>query len=90
MLNNIDILTWVLLFVTSFIFDVFTVVYTKAIVQKKGLLAANVSVVLFLLGIYGTINCVSDIHNVIPVAVGYWAGSFVSVYRWRKNKVEQL
>ena len=87
-MEEIRVLTWVLLFFSAFTLDIFTVLYTKAIVAKRGLRAANISVVLFLLSVYGTINYISDPINIVPIALGYWLGSYVSVRQWREEWVE--
>ena len=75
-INTIDPLTWIILFFISIIYDV---VYTKSILHISRLDAvasANLSVILYLMMAYGTINYVKNFINLIPIALGAWIGTY--------------
>jgi hypothetical protein len=87
-IHTIDPLTWTLLFCVSIIYDIF---YTKSIIHISRLNAAgaaNLSVLLYLMMAYGTINYVKNFINLIPIAIGAWIGTYgiLKYERYLRNK----
>lgn len=82
---------WVMLFFVSIIYDI---VYTKSVLHISRLdaaPAANLSVVLYLMMAYGTVNYMSNLLNLIPLALGAWVGTY-GILKWekyRQNKYEK-
>lgn len=61
--------------------------YTIAIVERRKLRAANVGVGIYLLGAFGTLSYVSDWRYIIPMCIGGWVGTYLSVwYEQRKDR----
>jgi hypothetical protein len=88
--NLIDPFTWVLLFFISIVYDI---VYTKSILHISKLnaaAAAHLSVILYIMMAYGTINYVKNFINVIPIIVGAWLGTYgiLKYEKHQKNKQE--
>ena len=86
--ETVNILTWVLLFCVSIIYDIF---YTKSILHISRLdagAAANLSVLLYFMMAYGTINYVKSVINLIPIALGAWVGTYgiLKYEKMLKNK----
>jgi len=87
--QTVDPLTWILLFLVSIVYDIF---YTKSIIHISRLdagAAANLSVLLYLMMAYGTINYVKNFINLIPIAIGAWVGTYAILKyerRQRNNK----
>jgi uncharacterized protein YebE (UPF0316 family) len=82
----VDPLTWVLLFLVSIVYDIF---YTKSIIHISRLdagAAANLSVLLYLMMAYGTINYVKNFINLIPIAIGAWIGTYGILKYERKQR----
>ena len=86
MVGEINFWTWGVLFFTYLIFDI---LYTKnviAISKAKALLAANTSVMILALSLYGFGSCMENYWNALPVFFGAWLGSFLSVKVWKRKK----
>lgn len=60
--------------------------YTISIVERKRLKAANVGTGIYLLGAFGVISYVGDWRYVIPMCLGGWLGTYLSV--WRQQIVD--
>jgi len=88
MLERINILLWLLLFVIYFAFDICYTLYIKSVQDMKPVRAANLSVLLFLLTAYGTIEYVNNFINIIPIIFGGWLGSFLTL-TWGKRHSEK-
>jgi len=89
--NLIDPLTWIFLFVISIIYDI---VYTKSILhisRLDAIAAANLSVLLYVMMAYGTINYVKNFINIIPIIFGAWIGTYgiLKFEKHQKNKKEE-
>jgi len=75
-IHLINPITWIFLFIVSVIFDV---TYTKSVLviaRVKARSAANLSVLMYLLTAYGTINYMHNIFNLIPIIIGAWVGTY--------------
>jgi uncharacterized protein YebE (UPF0316 family) len=87
-IHLINPITWILLFIVSIIFDV---TYTKSVLviaRVKAISAANLSVLMYLLTAYGTLNYIHNIFNLIPIAAGAWIGTyFILKYEERRRKI---
>lgn len=87
MLSQVSIWSWFLLFVIYFAFDLCYALYIKSVQDVKPLRAANLSVLLFLLTAYGTIEYVNNFINIIPIIFGAWTGSFLTL-KWGQQHSE--
>lgn len=58
-------------------------IYTISIVERKGFRAANVGAGIYFLSAFGVINYVGDWRYVLPMCVGGWVGTYVSVWHQR-------
>lgn len=67
-----------LAFVTMFTLDYLWVGYTRALVAKRSLGAANYALLLFLVGAVNTLAYVAEPTLILPGAAGAWAGTFVA------------
>lgn len=88
MLSQVNIWSWLLLFAIYFAFDLCYALYIKAVQESKPLRGANLSVLLFLLTAYGTIEYVNNFINIIPIIFGAWMGSFLTL-TWNKRQGEK-
>ncbi len=55
--------------------------YTLCIVELRKLRAANIGAMLYALSAFGVVNFVADWHYVIPMCIGGWLGTYLSVWR---------
>jgi uncharacterized membrane protein YfcA len=62
--------------------------YTLAVVELKKMKAANVSAVMYILLAYGVVNYVGDWRFAIPMILGGWLGTYLSV--WRREHDDML
>ncbi len=70
-----------LLIFTAYCFaDWLFTIYTVSIVSRRKLLAANVGVGIYIMGAFGVVNYVADWRYIIPMCVGGWVGTYVSVW----------
>jgi hypothetical protein len=83
---------WILLFLVSIIYDI---VYTKSVLHISRLdaaPAANLSVILYLMMAYGTVNYMSNLLNLIPISIGAWLGTYAILkyekFQYNKHKKE--
>lgn len=70
-----------LLFVSSAALDAVWADYTASVTAKKALRAANLSGLIYLLGVIGIVSYVHNRWYIVPVALGGWAGTFFTVKR---------
>jgi hypothetical protein len=77
--KGVTILNWTVLFAVYLAFDVFYAKYVLALSKLQALKAANLSVVMYILTVYGTIQYVENPINAIPVALGAWLGTYLTV-----------
>lgn len=84
MLKSIDLWVWTYLFLTYVIADVLNIRYLLAVQATQPFASANYSLLLYLIGAIGTREYVTNPVNMIPCAVGLWAGTYII------TKYEQL
>jgi hypothetical protein len=92
-LNTIDPVTWVILFFISILYDI---IYTKSVLyisKLNAIPAANLSVILYIIMAYGTINYVKNFINIIPIILGAWIGTYgilkyenIKYKKWKEEK----
>lgn len=76
-----------MLFAIYFIFDALSTLYLKAVQELKAIKASNLSTILYLMSVYGTIEYINNFACIIPIAIGGWLGSYVTI-KWVKRKSE--
>ena len=88
--GQINILTWVILFLATLIYEAMTVKVVLAIEKLQSVLVANLSVMLGAIGM-GCVAVYSDeVNNIIPILAATWLGNYYIVeYEKRKRKKEQ-
>jgi len=79
MQGEINITTWIILFCTYLVFDILYVLYIQAVNEYKALKASFLGVFMYLLTAYGTIEYISNFVNVIPIILGSFIGTFVTL-----------
>ena len=67
------------LFVFYLAIDVIYAKFLFAFNNNKAATAASYSVLLTVMGIYGFIEAYKDMWNMIPIALGCWLGTFLTV-----------
>jgi len=87
--GQINILTWVILFLATLIYEAMTVKVVLAIEKLQSVLVANLSVMLGAIGM-GCVAVYSDeVNNIIPILAATWLGNYYIVeYEKRKRKKE--
>jgi len=87
--GQIDILTWLILFLATLIYEAMTVKVVLAIEKLQSVLVANLSVMLGAIGM-GCVAVYSDeVNNIIPILMATWLGNYYIVeYEKRKRKKE--
>lgn len=88
MLKDINIWNCVLLFWIYFLFDVLSTFYLQAVSELKAAKASHLSTVLYLMSVYGTIEYINNFAYILPIAMGGWFGSYVTI-KWIKQKSER-
>jgi len=94
--DTINLATWILLFFISILYDI---IYTKSVLYISKLdatAAANLSVILYVIMAYGTINYVKNFINIIPIILGAWIGTYgilkyekLKYVKWKKERKER-
>lgn len=77
------ILTSILLFIAYFVYDYLYAKWVIAVAQKHAVIAANLSVGIYLIGAWGTILYVSNPWFLIPIVLGAWLGTYTAI-RYKK------
>jgi putative effector of murein hydrolase len=85
MVGEIKFWTWVVLFLIYFVFDILYAKYIIAVSKRNALLAANTSVLILVLSVYGTVSYIDSYINIIPIVVGCWCGTFFCL-KWKRKK----
>jgi hypothetical protein len=86
-LEKINILTWTILFLLYLLIDVLNIRYLLCVQKLKPLSGAGYSLVLCILTSIGTVCFVENILNVIPIAFGFFFGTYITLlYEIRKSK----
>ena len=91
LIGPINPLTWAGLFIAYFFLDV---LYTKNMlftVRLQPTAAANTGVVIYLISIWGTLEYVNNLTNVVPIALASWLGTYLTL-RWeiKINKRDEV
>ena len=74
----------IMVFGAYLIIDWLATEYTLAVVELAKLKAANVGALMYVLLAFGVVNYVGDWRYVIPMCMGGWLGTYLSV--WRREK----
>lgn len=79
MLSQINIWSWIVLFFIYLFFDIFYILYIQSVTDVRPARAANIGVVMYLLTAYGTIEYIDNLANLIPILLGGWLGSYLTL-----------
>jgi hypothetical protein len=85
---EINFWIWLGLFFTYLVFDILYVQYILCVSKLNAFQAANISVIMYFLTAFGTVQYVDNFLNIIPIIIGSWLGTYVTL-RYeirRKNK----
>lgn len=74
-----DALTFILLFIIYFIFDVLYVKYIMYVNKLRPVAAANMSVMLLLISSYGVVSYMQNIYYLASILIGAWLGCYFMV-----------
>lgn len=93
MFSDINLITWISLFVVYLLIDILYTQYVMAIAKLNAFWASNISVLLYILTAYGTIEYVQNYWNIIPIVIGSWLGTYVTlryeIHKKNKKKIIQ-
>jgi hypothetical protein len=85
--GEIHIWTCLVLFILSFAIDVVNIRYMMCVRPPKPLSGANYSLGLCLLTSTGVLGLQDNVWNIIPIACGYWLGTYGTLwYELKKLK----
>lgn len=87
MFKDVNILSWIGLFFAYFFLDIIYILNVQAISKRNAFMVANTSVLLFFLGVWGTVSYIDNLINLVPIVVGSYLGSYLSVKKWRKKDI---
>ena len=73
------------IFVAYVVVDILYVYYTLYVTRLRAMAAANTSVAIYLIAIFGVLNYVNNYLYTVPIAIGAWVGTYVTV-EWEKRK----
>lgn len=79
MLAEVNLWSWVILFFIYLFFDIFYILYIQSVTDVRPMRAANIGVVMYLLTAYGTIEYIDNFVNLIPILLGGWLGSYLTL-----------
>jgi hypothetical protein len=82
---GIDILTWGGLFAVYLCVDVVYTKYVLAVSKYQALSAANYSLIMYALTVWGTIEYVQNYWNAIPIGLGSWLGTYLTLRNENKK-----
>lgn len=86
--GEINIWIWLVLFLLSLVIDIINIRYMICVHPPKPLAGANYSVGLCLLTSTGVLGLQDNILNLIPIACGYWCGTYITLwYELKKRKL---
>ena len=69
-----------IIFVTYCSADWLFTICADAIIKRKKLLAANAGLGMYIVGAFGVISYVEDWRYIVPMCLGGWIGTYVSVW----------
>jgi uncharacterized membrane protein YfcA len=87
-LANVNIWNCLLLFTIYLIFDILSTLYLQAVSELRAVKASNLSTILYLMSVYGTIEYINNFVYIIPIAIGGWVGSYITI-KWLRRKSEK-
>jgi hypothetical protein len=67
------------LFFAALVLDAIFALYTIAVIKSKALLAANMSLLTYVLGAVGVVSFVHNKWYIIPLSLGAFVGSYAVV-----------
>ncbi len=79
MIGNINIGIWAGLFTVYLLCDVLYAKYVLAVSKLDALRAANYSLLMYALTVWGTIEYVQNFYNAIPIGLGAWLGTYITL-----------
>ena len=83
--------TAIILFLTYTIIDMLYAAYILYVSRLQAVKAATCSMIIYCLLAYGVVSYSTNIWYIIPLAMGAWLGSFLTViYEKRKQKSKGL
>jgi hypothetical protein len=89
LIEKINILTWAGLFAVYLCVDVLYTKYVIAVSKYQALSAANYSLLMYALTAWGTIEYVNNFWNAIPIGLGAWLGTYLTLRNENKKIDEQ-
>lgn len=84
MLEKISLVTWLVLFIIYILFDALYVLYIQAVTDVKPLKASILGSAMYLFTAYGTIEYIDNFVNLIPILIGGFLGTFVTLKLGKK------
>jgi hypothetical protein len=84
----INIWIWLILFILSFTIDVINIRYMMCVQKLRPFSGANYSLGLCLLTSTGVLGLQDGVINLIPIACGYWLGTFFTLWYESKKSME--
>jgi hypothetical protein len=57
--------------------------------RLEALKSANVGVFIYLLSVYGTVQYIENLWNVVPIAAGSWVGTYYTLLWERRAAAQQ-
>jgi hypothetical protein len=87
LIKEISILTWGGLFAVYLCVDVLYTKYVIAVSKYQAINAANYSLLMYALTAWGTIEYVNNFWNAVPIGLGAWLGTYLTLHN--ENRKEQ-
>ena len=87
---NISLLTWAILFVVYFAYDIVCTKYILYVAKLDAFRSATSGVLLYLLTAYGTIQFVDNPWNMIPIVISSWIATYLTIKYEAKRKKERI
>jgi len=85
-LSTFDWLVAISIFLVYTVIDGMYAIYTLAVAEKKVLRAANVGSIMYILISVGTIVYVDNFIYIIPLTLGAWVGTYLTLTFETKRK----
>lgn len=87
--GEVNIWTAILLFGLYLVFDSLYTLYVHAISQYKALRATVLSMVIYLISVYGTIEYINNFVYILPIALGGAIGTYITIRITKRNSEKQ-
>lgn len=85
MVQDVDIIIAIGVFVAYFFIDAMYAIYTLKVVDKKPFASASIGAVMHFFLAFGVINYVQNYLYVIPLAIGSFCGTYIVVLYEKKR-----